>query len=214
MNMLSQSSRKGDRLKGFCVDYCILHCSAARLSNPVNLIRGIWIRPEDLPIYENLGYHNFKIVERSCPGDLLVKRVQAYAGRWFEGNLLELVGQVAQIKKEQGATLGMRLGMLRRFFKPTFVRMSSVLKLKHYAEQIIMHDFSASSAPVYIDNRSLDGFLEKFASKECDQTNCESCGLCLEWEKKAIRIDEAYRKDVLSRASDLESGLYTGAHWF
>jgi len=99
-------------------------------------------------------------------------------------------------------------------FKPTFVRMSSVLKLKHYAEQIIMHDFSASSAPVYIDNRSLDGFLEKFASKECDQTNCESCGLCLEWEKKAIRIDEAYRKDVLSRASDLESGLYTGAHWF
>ena len=36
MNMLTNSSRTGDRLNGFCLDYCFLNCSARKLTDPIN----------------------------------------------------------------------------------------------------------------------------------------------------------------------------------
>ena len=77
MDMLTRSSSSTDTLKGFCLDYCFLHCSSKRLRDPVNFIRSTWIRPEDLVFYENLGYSDFKIVERGCSTRLLLRRVEA-----------------------------------------------------------------------------------------------------------------------------------------
>ena len=61
----------------------------------MNYLRANWIRPEDLHLYEELGYHNFKIVERNTPTQILLERVKAYAERRYDGNLLDLVQNYA-----------------------------------------------------------------------------------------------------------------------
>jgi len=213
MNLLTQSSRSTHKLKGFCLDYCFLHCSRKRLQDPVLYIRSIWIRPEDLTVYEKLGYDNFKIVERSCPGDLLVKRVRAYAERNFDGNLMELVGPIAQIKKEPKSS-GMRyIKMLITMVKPWHIKIRSMFSVKKYIEEVMIHDFSYDKSPLCIDNKKLDGFIDGLLKKNCSLDDCENCSYCASWFKKAVRIDESYRIKVLRLADSLESGLADGSLW-
>jgi collagenase-like PrtC family protease len=213
MNMLTQSSRSADRLGGFCLDYCFLHCSERRLSDPVNLIRAVWIRPEDLWQYEELGYTWFKIVERSCPGDLLLRRVEAYARRSFSGNLYELVAPVAQIKRELGATRLQRFRMIIMMAKPWMVKIRALLLMKEYAEAALVDSFAPENTPVFIDNRALDGFLDEVRSHDCDATRCEECAYCQEVADRVVRIDPHYREKTLALAKRLSLGLVSGEHW-
>ena len=90
---LSAASQSHSR--GFPLDYCSIVCNELRLRQPVNYLRANWIRPEDLKHYEALGYHNFKIVERNTPTQVLLERVKAYAEQRYDGNLLDLVQNYA-----------------------------------------------------------------------------------------------------------------------
>jgi collagenase-like PrtC family protease len=214
MNLMTASSRTGDGNKGFCLDYCFLHCSAKKLREPLNFIRSTWIRPEDLAHYQRLGYSNFKLVERSCPTDLLMKRVAAYTSQSFDGNLLEIAGPVAQVGREQGATAGQRIRMGMLMFRPFKIKISSLLKTKRYAQTILFSDFRKGHAPVYIENRALDGFLTGFMDHSCSNLSCSDCGYCAAWAGKAITMDETYRTGALSLADELDRGLLSGDHWF
>lgn len=213
MNMLTQSSRKGDWLKGMCLDYCFVNCSSARLKEPLNFFRATWIRPEDLQVYERLGYHNFKILERSCPSALLRKRVEAYVKRSFDGNLWELVAPVAQIKKQQHTPLRQRLRMIAIMFHPHRVKVKSLLAMKQYAETVIPHAFDKNSAPVYIDNKMLDGFVEGLSKRNCSVMDCTECRYCQKWIEKSLTINEEYRCDVLHKTERLDQGFTTASHW-
>lgn len=213
MNLLTQSSRKGDALGGFCLDYCILHCSSERIKDPSNYLKSVWIRPEDLSAYENIGYHSFKIVERSCPGDLLIRRVEAYANRTFDGNLFELVAPVAQIKREQGTPLSQRLRMIATMAKPWRAKLKALLLMKKYGELIIPHKFDRENAPVYIDNRALDGFLEGMRDQPCGRAACTTCTYCRTWATRAVTVKNEYREEVLELAGRLDEGLVSGSHW-
>jgi collagenase-like PrtC family protease len=210
MNMLTQSSRKGDRLNGFCLDYCFLNCSSKKIREPINYIRSTWIRPEDLHYYEEIGYDNFKLVERSSPADLLLKRVKAYANRSFSGNLLEIAGPVAQIKKEQGAGFFRRLKMARYFLKPGTIKWKNMVRMKQYAESVILHDYSRDRASVYIENKSLDGFLEKIIRKDCPEADCRECGFCREVAERTVVIKEEFKKNTLEMADQLAGDWYDG----
>lgn len=214
MNMLSQSSRQGDRLGGFCLDYCFLCCSAKRLFNPINLVKAVWIRPEDIGRYEAMGYSWFKIVERSCPGNLLIRRVEAYVKRSFDGNLFELVAPVAQIKSGLGASWKQRLRMILTLAKPWWVNIRALLLLKQYAETTMVDNFAKDFTPIYIDNRALDGFLDGLTNQKCSLQSCDECGYCSAIAKKAVRIDTDYREKTLGLASRLDEGLISGEHWF
>lgn len=213
MNLLTQSSRNTHKLKGFCFDYCFLHCSYKKLLDPSLYIRSIWIRPEDLIVYEKIGFNNFKIVERSSPGDLLVKRVKAYAERNFDGNLMELVGPVAQIKKELKPSRMQYLKMLMTMVKPWYIKISSMISMKKYIEEVMIHDFSYEKSPLYIDNKKLDGFIDGLLKKNCSLDDCESCSYCTSWFKKAVRIEESFRIKALRMADSLETGLADGSLW-
>lgn len=213
MHLLTRSSRSHNSSGGFCFDYCFLHCSSQKLKDPVYYLKSIWIRPEDLHFYEAIGYHSFKIVERSCPADLLVKRVQAYAKRSFDGNLLELVGAVAQIKKQQGTSLIRRLRMIAMLAKPQLIKISSMLRMKKYAEKVIQDDFSRDSSPVYIENKNLEGFLDGIKERDCTSLNCETCGWCKRWADQHVKINETYKSEVLNMAEQLNRGLVDGSLW-
>lgn len=213
MHILTRSSRSRESSGGFCFDYCFLHCSSQKLADPVYYLKSIWIRPEDLHCYEAIGYNSFKILERSCPAGLLVKRVKAYANRSFDGNLLELVAPVAQIKKQQGTSLMQRLRMIAMLAKPQHIKISSMLHMKKYAEKVILDDFSQKSSPVYIQNKDLDGFLDGVRQRDCTLLNCQNCGWCKRWADQHVKIDESYKADVLNMAERLNQGLVDGSLW-
>ena len=213
MNMLSQGSRSQDPLKGFCLDYCFLNCSKRRLADPVNFVKAVWIRPEDIGRYEEMGYSWFKIVERGCPGDLLVRRVRAYAERSFDGNLYELVAPVAQIKRGLGASRMQRLRMAAIMARPWKVKLSALSLMKRYAELALVDSFEKDVAPVYIDNQALDGFLDGVQSRGCASLRCDACGHCRTAAKRAVVIDPLYREKTLALAARLDEGLVSGAHW-
>lgn len=211
MHLLSRSSRTSDPLKGFLVDYCFLHCSSKRLLDPVNYIRSCWIRPQDIHLYEKLGYYNFKIVERSSPPDLIVKRVKAYSERSFDGNLLQLVAPVAQISKNLGASKEMRFRLLTTMFRPDRIRIKSLLMMYKYSSLILDTDYSDPNAPVYIDNKKLDGFIEELR-KICNGF-CTHCSFCTKISEQVVKIDRDYRNEVLSLSSWLDSGAIDSTHW-
>ena len=214
MNMLTRSSRSGDPLGGFCLDYCFLNCSRARISDPVNYIRSTWIRPEDLEEYEKLGYTNFKILERSCSPEILLKRVAAYVNRHFEGNLYALVNPVAQLSAKGGASLAQRIRLVLTMARPEKVKVRSLLAMKGYAKRIIEQDFFSTSAPVYIDNTRLNGFIRGLRKRNCARLLCETCRYCHEWADRTVTVDPTYRAETLQQARDLDEGLVTGRHWF
>ncbi|MFW6221349.1 MAG: U32 family peptidase [Fibrobacterota bacterium] len=214
MNLLTESSRKGARRGEFCLDYCFLYCTSRKLRTPAELIRSGWIRPEDLGCYEDLGYDSFKLVERSCPTDLLLRRVQAYANRTFDGNLMELIAPVAHIKKQQGSPLSTRLRVIAAMARPLSVKIDKLMIMKKYAEQSVLHEFEKPNAPVYIDNRRLDGFLDKYWKKNCSQKQCSTCGFCEKIANELVEIDDNYRKQTLSLADSLDDHLHSGSLWF
>lgn len=214
MNMLTHSSKTKSKNGGFCFDYCFLHCSYKRLTDKVNYIKATWIRPEDLALYEKIGYSNFKIVERSSPSDLLVKRTAAYARRSFEGNLLELAGPVAKIKKEQNTPWIDRLRLILTMFRPFKIKIKSLLVLKEYVEKVIPHSYDRENSPVYINNGLLNSYLSDFIKKECNSSECQTCGFCEETASKTVTYQKANREEALALGSFLKKGLTDRSHWF
>ena len=72
--------------------------------------------------------------------------------------------------------------------------------VKHYMEGrydgdlndlIYLFNPAYDSIRVPLDNRQLDGFLVPFAKKgKICQHDCEKCGYCFEWAKRAINLDQ------------------------
>ncbi len=72
--------------------YYLNWCYLEKLKTPGEFLRSPWVRPEDLPFYEELGLHHFKIAGRGLSGDELLHRAAFYLKGSFEGNLLDLLG--------------------------------------------------------------------------------------------------------------------------
>jgi len=189
-NLHSHTSRKGHWSRGYMVDYCLLNCRAARLADPSLYIRGDWIRPEDLEAYEQVGVTWFKVVNRSNPTDVIIRRVQAYANRSFDGNLLELVEHAHDHRRESEQSAASKLKMARTFVRPLLV---NPMRLKEFGR------LSLPAEPfVEIDNSALNGFIDFFLNHSCASANCSSCRYCDEVANRVVKVDgivlEEYRK--------------------
>ncbi|HEY3356416.1 MAG TPA: U32 family peptidase [Polyangia bacterium] len=212
---LSAASQAGNR--GFPLDYCSLLCNAIRLKEPVNYLRANWIRPEDLGLYEELGYHNFKIVERNTPTQILLDRVKAYAGRRYDGNLLDLVQNYAYPIEKMGPKGGeefySKRRLLKYFVKPQAVNLIKFLKVMEFGQTAGVLYPRRGPNPVMIDNRALDGFIERFRTKGCQATDCESCRYCHEWAARTVQIDPAWKQKMAAIYADLLAEIDRGSFW-
>jgi hypothetical protein len=215
MHLLSQSSTKNHALKGFCFDYCFVKCSRERLKDPVNYIRSIWIRPEDLSCYENIGYHNFKIVERSCPSDLLIRRVEAYSNRRFDGNLWELIAPVAWVKREQKVSWQAYARMVSLLVRPWIIKPGAILDMKKLSETLIPHEFSREMADVYIDNAGLNDFFPGLLNhtEKCNNKECDTCGYCMSWARNVVTVRKSWQEKALAISCRIDDGVESGALW-
>jgi len=215
MNTLAHAGQAWHENKGFFIDWCFLKCTEMKLRNPVHYIRSEWIRPEDLPLYEEMGYDLFKLAERDIPTEMMMLRVKAYSVRHYDGNLLDLI-QAYGFKgvKENHSYYKHGLGWLLRFIlRPSLANPLRMLPLKRLAELRGMTRPIEGKPPVYIDNRALEGFMERFKTTSCVGVDCEECLWCHEFAAKAITIDETSRAAALQVYEELFASLNGGSMW-
>lgn len=170
-NFQSHASQCNHVTDGFALDYYMLRCTERKLQHPEELLKSQWIRPEDMYVYEELGYHKFKLTERMKTTEKIAATAQSYSERKYEGNLLSLLNS-------RMAEADFEMPNFSKNIKEDFApsdKMRQVYRL--------LFSFQAS-----IDNESLEGFLEGFRSKRCDRMDCDKCGYCAEWASRTVSM--------------------------
>jgi len=215
MNALSHTGQSWHGNKGFFIDWCFLKCTEMKLRDPVNFLRSEWIRPEDLHLYEGLGYDRFKIAERDLPTPLMAARVKAYAERRYEGNLLDLVQPYGfhGVKESDCTNRRGFAWLLRFFFRPMLANPVRMLLLKRFADLLSMTRPVGGDPLVYIDNRALDGFMERFRERGCREEDCGECRWCHEFAGRSVRMDEGRRARALAACDEIFRSLHDGSMW-
>ncbi len=198
-----------DDTRTLFIDYCFLRCSRLRLTDPSQFIKTAWIRPEDLAVYEAMGYTTFKLLERGVPSAELLRRVKAYSEREFSGNLAELLlsyGFKEPIRKESFWTL-------RHFWKP---RQANPRRLKAFLDLARLQGMLSPlpECPIRVDSRQIpDNFLEGFRDRDCALMDCQACGYCERIAEQAVSISPEYRTEVLRKYSEMDDIMVTGGLW-
>jgi collagenase-like PrtC family protease len=191
------------------VDYCFLRCSRMRLTDPSQFIKSTWIRPEDLPVYEAMGYATFKLLERGIPSAELLRRVKAYSERRFDGNLADLLlsyGFKEPVRKES-------LWAMRHFWKP---RQANPLRLKPLLDLARLQGMLSPlpESPIRVNARQIpENFLDGFRHCDCASMDCGTCGYCERIAEKAVSIAPEYRTAVLGKYAEMDNTMVTGGLW-
>jgi len=183
-----------NRHKGYIFDYYVAMCRMNRLQDPVNFIFSDWIRPEDVTFYERLGIDSIKIVDRRLPTHLILKILGAYLSRSYTGNLMDLLANF------YGVSFNAHKGWITKLFYllPSFP--VNPIKLLRYSKVL-------SKLDVFIDNKSLDGFLENIPEK-CDLMSCDDCRYCMGVAAKAVKIDKGYSEDKIRQHKKVMDNLF------
>jgi len=187
----SQVIQNDQRANSF-LDFYLWQCTRRRLLHPELLLMSRWIRPEDLHIYEAMGFDEFKIIDRSRSTAWLLRATRAYADQHYEGNLLdilslEMLGDPAGFHNDIEDQIRERMRHYKTEERQLMLRM---LKLRR---RLLALDIS-------IDNGELEDFLVGFQKIRCAETYCEECRHCHQYAKRAIRLDrteaEILAKDI------------------
>jgi collagenase-like PrtC family protease len=194
VNHDGHSSREGED------DYCYLQypgylCLYRKLTDPVELLKSPWIRPEDVVAYEELGYEHFKITERFKRTPLLLEHVRAYENRRYDGNLLDLF----TLPRKNAFTPV----HLEYFIKPKHVNIMKVSELGK------VFDLEVREL-IHLDNNKLQGFLEHFKVNDCNETSCAQCRYCEKVFKKVATVDGKALTQAAKRVKDFSGKLISG----
>ena len=191
------------------VDYCFLRCSQLRLADPSLFIKSAWIRPEDLGVYQNMGYTTFKLIERGMPSVELLKRVKAYSQRHFDGNLAELIlsyGFKQPLKRPP-------FWIPRFFLKPFQVSPLKLIPLLNLARSQGML-FARGEQPVVIDSAQIPAdFIEGFRQRHCASSDCQRCGYCERISRRVVRINDEFRQASLAQFQETQRAMKSGELW-
>ena len=88
---LSHKSAQGSISTELYQGYFHLLCNQIFLKNPEEIIKADFIRPEDLMIYEKLGFNNFIIQNNTNTTKDLLFLITAYVERKYDGDLIALL---------------------------------------------------------------------------------------------------------------------------
>jgi collagenase-like PrtC family protease len=200
-HITSHASQRRHPSGGFYVDYCFLKCNFIKLRDPAEFMRSGWIRPEDMPHYADAGINALKLVNRTMSTGRLKMIVEAYTSGAYTGNLFDLFSEPARNITVKHM---FNPGKLRLFLRPESVNIFRLAAFRSIA----------APRELYIDNRSLDGFITRFLESDCGLKDCEKCGYCSSWAGKVIRESPGYRQKAVNdfqRCLDvlIGGGLFT-----
>ena len=194
VNCIAHASSTNNQNSNY-IDWCLLECQHKELKNPEEYIKSPWIRPEDVPLYEEIGIEHLKITERDFPTEILLKRVEAYSNHSYDGNLLDLIQGHGYILE------GTALEPLevKTNFNDINEVVSEIFKIRGFKLE------RKYPQHVYIDNKKLDGFIDFFKQGNC-KGNCQNCNYCSNISKKTITTNEEvsnYLKDLYGRFENM-----------
>jgi collagenase-like PrtC family protease len=195
VNHDGHASREGEEEQYCYLQYPGYLCLYRKLMDPVELLKSPWIRPEDIHHYEGLGYDHFKITERFKRTPLLLEHVKAYEDRRYDGNLLDLF-----TLPRKGAFTPLHL---EYFIKPEHVNIMKVSELGK------VFDLEVREL-IQIDNRRLDGFIEHFKNKDCNQTSCSQCRYCENLFGRVAVVKSQEVERAAQRVRDFSEKLLSG----
>ena len=175
----------------FSATYCLAYRDAIKLRHPVELLKGNFIRPEDIHYYEEAGIEDFRLDVAAFTTEDILAKVGYYVNRRYDGNLLHLVNMLSIGHKFQVAKDGPRKGPpLPDWTDPAIKEFFKFREIPDLADRIIA-----------IDNRKLDGFLDHFAKDPCPPA-CGPCDNCGKYGEDAVWVNEELRDqfcDIMER---------------
>lgn len=80
-------------------DFPIKRCRKIRQTDPIEFLMSCFIRPEDVHIYEEMGFDMFKFAGRNTSTEWMVNALKAYISRNYEGNVFDLASHVGEHPK-------------------------------------------------------------------------------------------------------------------
>ena len=166
-NLMSRNSITGNKY----YHYCSFTCMLEYISNPVEIIKSSFIRPEDIINYEKLGIRNFKIVDRNRTTKFIINAVKAYVNKKYKGNLIDLMSIHSAYDREKKSV----------FEKDGYFDED---KINHFWKEL------PSLANITIDNSSMNSLFEKTKNIDCSTTSCHTCQLCNQFEDKVLFSDD------------------------
>jgi collagenase-like PrtC family protease len=186
MNGISHGSNTADRVP--FVDYCIFKCSALMLKEPSLLVKSQWIRPEDLAVYEKLGFSDFKLLERNAPTETLMQRVAAYSRRQSPDNLLELIRPFG-FRREVGKRFGWFMGTALHHPRLVFP-LYKLLKRRGML-------YPLRGTPEVLESKKIPpDFLAEIARRPCSLVHdCRDCTYCDDIAAKAYHVDSEFHRE-------------------
>ncbi len=176
-NTLGHASQNHNQLNGFYMDYCVLHCSLRNFIDTSQFIKARWIRPEDIPIYQELGIDFFKVGGRAMSTEWIINATEAYSSCHYPSNLHDILNN----------------------FSPKTRRSESNL----FRTQTTT---VASPPKVYIDNKALKGFINFFKKQDC-VSECSHCNYCQEVADKVVKLNHNEADKYVSALTKLLDDL-------
>lgn len=185
---VGHNSQEGSRMrKDSYYNYYPMLCRYLSLLEPKRLISSGWIRPEDLRFYEEAGIERIKLVDRRMKTRILLRVVEAYTRRKYEGNLFDLFFYRSSQRNSQFSK-----GLIRKLFD-YFLSLKDMNVLKIYREIKCLQ----SEDPILLDNKKLDNFIAYFLEGKCDFMDCRECNYCRTIAEKALYIPQDYKENML-----------------
>lgn len=182
-NYNAHASQKGHVNDNFSFDYYLFSCAEKLLSNPVEILRSAFIRPEDIHYYEEAGVDNIKLVERSMTTDALARIVKAYTDRSYDGNMMDLIHGLSKYiiyNNDKFYWKG-----LKYLLQPSKINLLKAHKLVTKLSDLRHKKEFNESFDLFIDNKKLDGFMDFFHQGHCHR-DCRACSYCDTYAKKAV----------------------------
>jgi hypothetical protein len=170
------------------------------LETTAELIKIRWIRPEDISFYEGIGIDTCKIIDRHSTTEALAERVKAYHERSFQGNLLDLLGQMINRKKS------MMMNLDRVFGNKSDLEISKI-------KQLLNVFAIAISDLLYLDNQKIpQDFLQGFMNRDCSRLSCNECGYCQRIADIAVTVrDESKLKTTVEKLDNIRAQMVDGS---
>ncbi|MDD5355835.1 MAG: U32 family peptidase [Candidatus Omnitrophica bacterium] len=198
----NHASNSQDNQNGFFIDYCRFMCSSLILSEPSRLISSCWIRPDDSDYYAEAGIDSFKLSERNTKTEFILKIVEAYTRKKYEGNLFDLFVDDSK-----------RLSSEKRYMWKKVLFFLKPFKVNIF----LLHRYFSNIPPQghpFLDNRKLDGFLDFFIKGKCNLNNCAECGYCRQVAQEALILPNEKGKNSLQAYRGLLKSLYDGSTFY
>lgn len=172
--------------------YCFSWCHLKKLEKPEEILKGGFVRPEDLPAYEQAGIHEFKLDTRVLTTAHILDRVRAYSSGSYDGDLKRLLSVFSLgYKTRAGGQMGTGTAGTGQGQPEVFFELGSHV------------DFDAV---LNLDNSALEHFLEMFRETGCNM-DCESCNYCVFFAQEAMNWNEPERDKIVALLTDYRTWL-------